>query len=94
MWRSIPDDSKQILAPGLAIQRNKIPDYMFAEFGECVRAWKKWNEKSLLPYSGGWAEQPADLITVFDVFDAVLLEHEKAEAEMRQLERQHNARTR
>ncbi len=58
-----------MLEDDLILQRNKIPGYRFENFGECVRLWQVWEEKKILPYSGGYLEQPADFVDTINAFD-------------------------
>ena len=81
LWENLPDRLVETLEPGLIIQRNKIPTYRLEEFGECANTWRKWEQKSLLPYAGGWREQPADVIQVLDVFDNIYAAYMKQEGE-------------
>ncbi len=81
----MPDERVQVLPDGTVLQRNKIPDYALDGLGACIKMWQKWEIKNMLPFSGGWQEQPADIIDMFDTFDAVHNAHEAHEAEMRAL---------
>ena len=55
---------------GEKIQRNKFPSMRWKNFDECLRLWLIWENKSTLPYSGGYYEMPADVVQMFDIFDA------------------------
>ncbi len=83
----MPDSSMTVLAEGLAVQRNQIPDYAFEGFNEAIRIWKVWERKNLLPYPGTWAEQPANVWDFLEIFDEVHDAHVRQEAEMAEMQR-------
>jgi len=39
-------------------------------FDECLRLWMVWEQKSILPYADGYWDMPADIVQMFDIFDA------------------------
>jgi|6_EtaG_2_1085325.scaffolds.fasta_scaffold01437_3 hypothetical protein len=53
------------------IKRNTIPDYYTQEFVKAYRVWARWNKHGVLPFSGGWMEQPAHVIDVLNMFDPI-----------------------
>lgn len=60
---------------GLYLQRNQVRSYYTEDFVFCLRAWRWAKHKMLLPYSGGWAEQPADLVDIIETYDAIYDKH-------------------
>ena len=68
---SCDDDVREPLGNGLYLQRNKVRSYYTEDFVFCVRAWRWAKDKMLLPYRGGWAEQPADLVEIMEQYDAI-----------------------
>ncbi len=83
----MPDESMKVLAEGLAVQRNKIPDYAFYGLSECIDTWNVWYEKNLLPFPGSWQEQPAHIWDMLKCFDEVNAANEKDKADMAALQR-------
>lgn len=76
--RKMPDDAKKAIA-GRAVQLNRFHEYFTEEFSELLSAWmntKRWG----MPFSGGWAEQPARVLDVFAAFEGLFSEWESKEA--------------
>lgn len=83
MWRSMPDENRQVVSQGIVIQRNKIPDYRLEEsLDDCIETWIVWDGRNLLPFTGTWLEQPAHIWDMLKAFDSVCAEHRKAEEEL------------
>jgi hypothetical protein len=76
----MPDSSYQIVAEGVKIQRNKIPDYRSDDLGDAIEMWQIWENKNLLPYPGTWREQPAHVWDVLKAFDAMYATYMKEKA--------------
>ncbi len=72
---SCGDDVIEPLGNGLYLQRNKVRSYYTEDFVFCVRAWRWAKDKMLLPYRGGWAEQPADLVEIIEQYDSIYDQH-------------------
>lgn len=56
---------REMVMPGCdyKVERRKIPEYLARDEIEMIRFFWQW--KSLgWPFSGGWAEQPANLVDV------------------------------
>ena len=53
---------------GVLIKRVDIPNYLTNENLELIEWWNKWKLYGL-PYSGGWAEQPAIYIDVIEAIE-------------------------
>jgi hypothetical protein len=88
----MPDDNMQVISAGLVIQRNKIPDYKFEGWQDCIETWQVWERKGLLPYPGSWRQQPADVWDILKWFDDMYAIHTAAEAEMKSLMSKSKAR--
>lgn len=74
---SCADDVIEPIGHGIYLQRNKIRSYYTDDFIFCLRAWHWVNEKHMLPYGGGWAEQPGDIVDIMEHFDALYGEWQK-----------------
>lgn len=56
---------------------DRCPVMYVAQYSVLFSAYA-WAERGFLPFSGGWAEQPADTITGLDiVYNAVHEKHER-----------------
>ena len=77
--RNMPDKRREELC-GYAYQSNKIPELFTPYFWTCVGIWKRWKMLGL-PYAGGWAEQPAHLIHVIELFEGMHQTEQNKEAE-------------
>ena len=66
---ALPDTTREVIL-GEVIQRNKFPSMRWENFDECLRLWMVWEQKSILPYAGGYWDMPADIVQMFDIFDA------------------------
>ncbi len=79
------DEMVEPFGPGITLQRNQIPDYRETEgLGECIITWQWWEKKNVLPYAGGWREQPADVIQLLNLFDGVYTQYTKRKDESAQ----------
>ena len=71
-WARLPDERIEVLSDGLTVQRNRIPEYIRLAidegFNEGVQVYVYWRDKNTLPFSGGWAEQPAIVWDVINLF--------------------------
>jgi hypothetical protein len=65
--RAQPKTRKDVLA-GTVVLRRDIPDLLTPEFAQALRVWTDYKRFGL-PYHGGWAEQPAPLITLIRLFE-------------------------
>ena len=59
------------ISEGLTLQKNTAADLITEEYSLCLSIWNKWNAHGILPYSGGYWEQPAHVCDVIDIFDTV-----------------------
>lgn len=71
-WEGHPRDNRIIVRLGDEIPRKHIP-WAVNRYIHLFDAWQKWKTFGL-PYSGGWADQPAPLMDVLN-----RLEHAHAE---------------
>jgi hypothetical protein len=83
----MPDSSMVVLEDGLAVQRNKIPDYNCEGLGEALDTWQVWDRKNLLPYPGTWRQQPADVWALLKIGDSVYAKYQQQEAEKAEMMR-------
>lgn len=54
----------------VTIMRSEVNAYLDDWFWSAFDVWYRWKMFGCLPFSGGWAEQPAHLITVIEVAEA------------------------
>jgi len=57
-----------------------IPDYFTPDFANMVEIWvnvKRWG----MPFEGGWADQPAILMDVINLFEQAYNEYEEERLE-------------
>lgn len=45
-------------------KKKEIPTFFTDYFWKCVKLWKPYNEKGILPYSVGWYEHPKVVIDI------------------------------
>ena len=65
--RNMPDKRREALGDN-SIRSNRIPQLFSPYFWECVAIWRRYRTLGL-PYAGGWAEQPAHLIRIIELFE-------------------------
>ena len=53
------------------IMRSAIPQYVTPTFWALFRVWHRYHIGLGLPYSGGWAEQPAHLVDVIELYESL-----------------------
>ncbi len=62
--------------------KDQIENYMYPEFGYVYTLFKQYSENGVLPFTGPLADQPAQIIQVFNTLDGMELEQkEKAQKE-------------
>jgi len=49
------------------VLKSEIPEYVDEQFWSCANVWSRYKQFGL-PFTGGWAEQPAHII---DAIEAV-----------------------
>ena len=80
-WQHLPDDQRMVLeseterSDGLILQLNTAVKLPTEEYIMCLSLWNKWHAHGILPYDGGWYEQPARVIDVIDLFDSIYAKH-------------------
>ena len=79
---SLPPDRYELIGD-TKIRRRDIPGYFNDEFWECIKIWKNCTTLGL-PWSGGWATQPAHIARIIMVCDA---EYNAVQRERMQRER-------
>ena len=52
------------------IKRSEVNEYLDDWFWSALDVWYRWRTFGGLPFSGGWAEQPAHLVYVIEIADA------------------------
>jgi hypothetical protein len=67
----MPDEKVEPIPPSIVIPRNTIPDYKTDEYFDAHFTWKAWADHGVLPFAGGWAEQPWFVREIVDIFDSV-----------------------
>ena len=72
----MPPDRYEILA-GTKVPRRDIEGYFTPEFAELLSAWSMTKRWKMMPFAGGWAEQPCRLMDVMNEFDTLYTEWEQ-----------------
>lgn len=67
--KTYPPGRFEIIADEWKVDRCKIPDYFTSEFWHNLNIWTICKNRGL-PYLKGWAEHPAPLIQLLQIFDA------------------------
>lgn len=72
-WRYYEGREERItdLFGGIIVKRNLIPDLLDDFFYDCVGLYIKFKRYGL-PFIGGWANQPAVVIDILDMFEYVI----------------------
>jgi hypothetical protein len=52
----------------MVVRRRDIPDYFTADFSLALRIWADY-KKFGLPYAGGYARQPAQILALIRLFE-------------------------
>jgi len=58
-----------MVVAGVDIERSKIPELYPDDYDEYVKIWKTWRALGVLPFGGGWAEQPAHVTESILLFE-------------------------
>ena len=87
----MPDTDYEKIDKETKFRRNRIPDYRTDGADDLLFAWKEREERSIYPFDGGWATQPAHIIDSFQMFDYVYGIYN--EQEKRRNENQRSARS-
>lgn len=53
------------------VDRSKIPEYFDEYYFSALTIWNRYKRFGF-PFDGGWAEQPAHIIEVIEVFSKVV----------------------
>jgi hypothetical protein len=62
--------------------KNPIENYNYPQFGYVYTLFKKYSEQGVLPFQGSMADQPAQVIEIFNTLDGIESElKEKAHKE-------------
>lgn len=72
------------------IRRDQIPSYMTDWFWSAVRVWIYSDNLQSLPFGGGWAENPDEIVQVVNLLRVANAQYEDEMAEKR---REHDAAT-
>ena len=73
MWER--QDRKEVLADGIVVTRSDIPGLLEDKgFYIAMREWNNYHRFGL-PFTGGWKEQPCQLIDVIELFDSLYEKH-------------------
>lgn len=60
------------------VMRSEVPEYCDERFYSALDIWYRWRMfGNALPFAGGWAEQPAHIVTVIETLEAAYKEHER-----------------
>jgi len=78
-WRAMPDTAIEVISGSRftqpeIVKRNTFPDYWSDDFYKCVQFYKHY-KKHGFPFSCGWAEAPAFIIDIIDLFDDEIEAH-------------------
>ena len=87
-WESEPIDRprKYLVLPGCdyEILRGEIPSYFTQAAKGYFRIWVNWKLGLGLPFSGGWAEQPARVAEALELLETQHQKRQKIEQDKRQ----------
>lgn len=75
-------DDTWVLLRDRKIRRGDIPGYLDSEFWSAFRIWKYYRRFGL-PNGAGWANEPAFIVEVIDLFEDEREAHEAEEMERR-----------
>jgi len=71
-WRNLPGSLEEPLFDDIWFKRNEIPDYKTEDYGVAYETWFQWHDHNLLPNTGGWADQPAIVGEIINVFERTI----------------------
>jgi hypothetical protein len=54
----------------VTIRRSEVNEYLDDWFWSAFDVWYRWRMFNGLPFSGGWAEQPAHLVDIIETAEA------------------------
>jgi len=55
------------------VMKSDIPYYIDEQFWSCANIWGRWKQFGL-PFTGGWAEQPAHIVDAIEAVEIGLKE--------------------
>lgn len=79
-------DRRVEIISGYEVRRNTIPDYKSEEFAECLDMWTGVKQTEMMPFAGGFLEQPGQVWDVIRLFNRLSSEWEAAEHDRRRTE--------
>lgn len=60
----------------VTIWKSEVKDWCDEYFFSCLDLWWRWRTFESLPFSGGWAENPAFVVSVLETMEAAYKQHE------------------
>jgi len=59
------------------VWKSQVAEYVDEHFWSVVDVWNRWKTLGMMPFSGGWAEQPAHLVEAIETAEAAYVEAER-----------------
>lgn len=62
----------------VTIRRSEVNDYLDEWFWGAFDVWYRWRMFAAMPFSGGWAEQPAPIVEIIETAEAAYRSNQHA----------------
>jgi len=59
------------------VWKSQVGEYVDEHFWSVLDVWRRWKTLGMMPFSGGWAEQPAHLVEAIETAEMAYTEAEK-----------------
>lgn len=63
----------------ITVWKSEVAEWCDDWFFSCLDLWYRWKMFGCLPFTGGWAEQPAHLVEIIETLQTAYKQHEARE---------------